>query len=154
MRFLYALILVLCATGLGACLILPVHYHTQPEIYGTVTRNGVPVDGAKVGYSDELTDSECDSPVYSHPAPTTSQANGTFHFGGTYAFFHVIYLRPPAADSTNGRICIDAPDGQHFSQQLSLSGRSPVGSIPNNASCDQLVINCDLAKDTCTGTAQ
>lgn len=153
MRFCYALTLVLSATCLSSCLLLPVSYHTQPDIYGTVARNGVPVAGARVAYSDELTDSGCDSPIYSHPAPVTSAANGTFHVEGTYSFFHIIYLKPHAADSVSGRICIDTPDGQHLSQQLSLDGGSTVGSIPN-ASCDQLVINCDLAKDKCTGTAQ
>ena len=136
------------------CLPLPVRYHTQPDIYGTVARNGVPVAGAKVGYSDDRTDTQCDSPVVSHPPPTASEANGTFHFQGTYSFFHIVYLKPHAAESVSGRICIDTSDGQHFSQQLFLDGGSPVGSIPNNASCDQLVINCDLAKDKCTGTAQ
>ncbi len=153
MRFRYALTLVLGATCLSACLPLPVRYHTQPDIYGTVARNGVPVAGAKVGYSDDLTDAQCDSPIVSHPASVESQANGTFHFEGTYSFFHIIYLKPHAAESVNGRICIDTPDGQHFSEQLSLAGGNGVGSIPP-ASCDQLVINCDLAKNSCTGTAQ
>jgi len=152
MGFRYALTYVLSATCLSSCLPLPVHYHTQPDIYGTVARNGVPVAGAKVGYSDDLTDAQCDSPIVSHPPPIASEANGTFHFEGTYSFFHIIYLKPHA-ESVNGRICIDTSDGQHFSQQLSLDGGSTVGSIPD-ASCDQLVINCDLAKDTCTGTAK
>jgi hypothetical protein len=151
MGFYLALTLVLGATCLSSCIPLPVSYHTQPDIYGTVTRSGVPVGGAKVGYSDDLTDAQCDSPVVSHPAPVTSEANGTFHFEGTYSFFHIIYLRPVAADSVNSRICIDTSDGQHFSQQLSLNGGNNVGSIPS-ASRDQLIINCDLA-NTCTGTA-
>jgi hypothetical protein len=152
MSFRHALMFVLSATCLSSCLLLPVRYHTQPDIYGTVERNGVPVAGAKVGYSDDMTDAQCDSPVVSHPAPVTTEANGTFHFEGTYSFFHIIYLKPHASESTNGRICIEAPDGRHFSEQLSLSGGNTVGSIPE-ASCDQLVINCDLAKGKCTGTA-
>jgi len=152
MGFYLALTLVLGATCLSSCLPLPVHYHTQPDIYGTVTRNGVPVEGAKVGYSDDLNDTQCDSPVDSHPAKV-AEANGAFHFEGTYSFFHIIYLKPRAAESVQGRICIDTSDGQHFSQQLFLNGGSTVGSIPNSASCDQLIIKCDLA-NTCTGTAQ
>jgi len=153
MRFYLALTLVFAATCLSACLPLPVRYHTSPEIYGTVTRNGVPVQGAKIGYSNDMTDAQCDSPVVTHPAPVTSEANGTFHFEGTYSFFHFIYLRPIAADAVNGRICIDTSDGQRFSEQLSLNGANNVGSIPS-ASCDQLIINCDLVKQSCTGTAQ
>jgi hypothetical protein len=153
MGFCYALILVLSTACLSSCLPLPVNYHTRPDIYGTVARNGVPVEGAKVGYSDDLTDTRCDSPIDSHRATIVSEANGAFHFEGTYSFFHIIYLKPHAAEGVNGRICIDTSDGQHFSQQLFLGGGSTVGSIPD-ASCDQLVINCDLAKDTCTGTAQ
>ena len=156
MGFRYALTLVLfalCGTCLSSCLPLPLQYHTRPDIYGTVARNGVPVENAKVRYSDDLTDDRCDSPVDSHPATMTSEVNGTFHSQGAYSFFHIIYLKPHAAGSVNGRICIDTSDGQHFSQQLSLDGGSTVGSIPD-ASCDQLVINCDLAKDTCTGKAQ
>jgi len=152
MRFYLALVLMLVGTGLSACLPLPVRYHTTPDIYGTVTRNGVPVAGAKIGYSDDLTDAQCDSPVVSHPAPVTSEANGTFHFEGTSSFFHIIYLRPIAADSVNARICIDTSDGQRFSEQLSLNGANRVGSIPG-ASADQLIINCNLAT-TCTGSAQ
>ena len=152
MRFYLALTLALGTPFLCSCLPLPVRYHTQPDIYGTVTRNGVPVGDAKVGYSDDLTDAQCDSPVVSHPAPVTSEANGAFHFEGTYSFFHIIYLKPPAADFVSARICIDTSDGQHFSEQLSLNGGSTVGSIPS-ASCDQLIIHCDLA-NTCTGTAQ
>jgi len=152
MRIYLALTLVLAATCICSCIPLPVSYHTTPEIYGTVTRNGVPVDGAKIGYSNDMTDAQCDSPVVSHPAPVTSEPNGTFHFEGTYSFFHIIYLRPIAADSINGRICVDTSDGQHFSEQLSLNGANNVGSIPS-ASCDQLTISCDLAT-TCTGTAQ
>jgi hypothetical protein len=148
-----ALTLVLGATCLSSCLPLPLQYHTQPDIYGTVTRNDVPVAGAKVGYSGDLTDAECDSPIDSHPAKVASAANGAFHFEGTYSFFHIIYLKPHAAESVSGRICIDTPDGQHFSQQLSLNGGSTVGSIPDTASCNQLIIKCDLA-NTCTGTAQ
>jgi hypothetical protein len=149
----YALTFVLSAACLSSCLPLPARYHTRPDIYGTVARNGVPVEGAKVGYSDDLTDTRCDSPIDSQRATIASEANGTFHFEGSYSFFHIIYLKPHAAEGVNGRICIDTSDGQHFSQQLFLGGGSTVGSIPD-ASCDQLVINCDLAKDTCTGTAQ
>jgi hypothetical protein len=153
MGFYLALTLVLGATCLSSCLPLPVRYHTRPDIYGTVTRNGVPVEGAKVGYSDEISDTDCDSPVFSHPTKVVSEANGTFHFEGTYSFFHIIYLKPHTADSVNGRICIDTSDGQHFSEQLPLNGGSTVGSFPDNASCDQLIVKCDLA-NTCTGTAQ
>jgi hypothetical protein len=131
---------------------LPVRYHTQPDIYGTVARNGVPVAGAKVGYSDDLNDTHCDSATDSHRATVVSQANGEFHFEGTYSFFQIIYLRPHA-ESVNARICIDTPDGQHFSEDLFMDRENSVGSIPT-ASCDQLVINCDLAQDKCTGTAQ
>ena len=153
MKFYLALTFLIGAACLSSCIPLPVHYHTRPDIYGTVTRNGVPVEGAKVGYSDDLTDAQCDSPVDSHPATVVSEANGAFHFEGTYSFFHIIYLKPHAADTVSGRICIDTSDGQHFSQQLSLNGGSTVGSIPDTASCDQLIIKCDLA-NTCTGTAQ
>jgi hypothetical protein len=153
MGFHLPLTLVLGATCLSSCLPLPVYYHTRPDIYGTVTRNGVPVEGAKVGYSDELTDTQCDSPIYSHPAKVATEANGAFHFEGTYSFFHFIYLKPQNAESVSGRICIDTSDGQHFSQQLSLNGGRTVGSFPDSASCDQLIIKCDLAI-ACTGTAQ
>jgi hypothetical protein len=153
MGFYFALTLVFGATCLSSCLPLPVKYHTRPDIYGTVTRNRVPVEGAKVGYSDDLNDTRCDSPIDSRPATVASQANGAFHLEGTYSFFHIIYLKPRAADSVQARICIDTSDGQHFSQLLFLNGGSTVGSIPNSASCDQLIIKCDLA-NTCTGTAQ
>ena len=153
MRFRHTLTLLLGATCLNSCLPLPVHYHTSPDIYGTVARNGVPVEGAKVGYSDDLTDSHCDSPVVSHPAPVVSEPNGAFHFEGTSSFFQIIYLKPHAAESANGLICIDTSDGQHFSQELFIDCGNNVGSIPN-ASCIQLVINCDLAPGKCTGTGQ
>jgi hypothetical protein len=154
MRFHHALALVLGTSCLNACMPLPVRYHTQPDIYGTVTRNGVPVQGAKIGYSTDLTDSHCDSPVDTHPTTVVSEPNGTFHFDGTYSFFQIIYWKPHSSESVNGRICIDTSDGQRFSQQLSIPGGNTVSSIPDNASCAQLVINCDLAQNQCTGTAQ
>ncbi len=154
MRFHQALTLMLSATCLSSCLPLPVHYHTRPDIYGTVARNGVPVEGAKIGYSDDLSDSHCDSYSDSHPAGAVTASNGAFHIEGTYSFFHIIYLEPHAAQSVSGRICVETSDGQRFSKDLIMNGGNGVGSIPDNASIDQVVINCDLAKDTCTGKAQ
>ena len=155
MRFHQALTLVLTATCLSSCLPLPVHYHTRPDIYGTVTRNGVPVEGAKIGdYSDDLGDSHCDSYSDSHPANAVSASNGAFHIDGTYSFFHIIYFEPHAAESVSGRICVETSDGQHFSEDLIVNGGPGVGSIPDNASSVQLIIDCDLAKGTCTGKAQ
>ena len=154
MRFHQALTLVLSATCLGGCLPLPVRYHTRPDIYGTVARNGAPVEGAKIGYSDDLSDVHCGSLGDPQQATAVSGGNGAFHIDGTSSFFHVIYLRPPGAgQSVNGRICVDTPDGQHFSQELFMNGGNPVGSIPS-ASCDQLTIDCDLATSKCTSTAQ
>jgi len=153
MRFHHALTLALSATCFSSCLALPMHYHTRPDIYGTITRNGAPVEGAKVGYSDDLSDVHCDSYSDAHPARVVSDGNGAFHIEGTYSFFHIIYLEPHAAESVNGRVCIDTSDGQHFDRELFMNGGSGVGSIPN-ASCDLLTINCDLGKNTCTGTAQ
>jgi hypothetical protein len=154
MRFHQALTLMLGAAGLSACMPLPVHYHTRPDIYGTVARNGMPVEGAKVGYSGDLSDVHCDSAGDPQQPSAVSGGNGAFHIEGMYSFFHVIYLRPPgAAQSVNGRICVDTSDGQHFSQELFMSGGNSVGSIPN-ASCDQLIIDCDLATNKCTGTVQ
>jgi hypothetical protein len=153
MRFHHALTLVLGTICFGACMPLPVHYHTSPDIYGTVARNGQPVGGAKVGYSTDLTDSHCDSPVDTHPATVVSEANGAFHFEGTTSFFQIIYWKPHATESANGRICIDTPDGQRFSQELFIDCGNTIGSIPT-ASCIQLVINCDLAQNKCTTAAQ
>jgi len=153
MRFLHALTFVYAATCFSSCLPLPVQYHTQPDIYGTVVRNGVPVAGAKVGYSDDVSDSDCDSPIHPHPTTVVSEANGAFHFEGTYSFFKIIYWKP-RVDSVNGRICIDTSGGQHFSQELFMDCGNNVGSIPSSAPCAQLVINCDIGQDKCAGTAQ
>ena len=153
MRTYFTLMLALAATCLSSCVALPIRYHTRPDIYGTVTRNGAPVEGAKIGYSDDLTDSDCDSPVVTHPEQVVSEANGAFHFEGAYSFFHIIYVKPHPAEFVTGRICINTPDGQHFSQQFSLPGGLNVGSIPDTATCAQLEINCDL-DHTCTGAAQ
>jgi hypothetical protein len=153
MRFHEALILALSATCLSSCLVLPLHYHTRPDIYGTVAKNGMAVEGAKIGYSDDLSDVHCDSSGDSQPPRVVSDGNGAFHFEGTYSFFHIIYLEPGAAESVSGRICIDTSDGQHFSKELFMNRGRAVGSIPS-ASCDLLTIECDLTKDTCTGTAQ
>jgi len=153
MRFHYALTLALYTTCLSSCLLLPVHYHSRPDIYGTVTRNGAPVENAKVGYSEDLSDVHCDSGIDSQPQRAVTASNGAFHIEGTQSFFHIIYLRPHAADSVNGRVCVEASDGQHFSKELFMNGCSGVGSIPN-ASCDLITINCDLARDSCTGAAQ
>jgi hypothetical protein len=150
MKVHHALMIVLSATCLSSCLPLPVHYHTRPDIYGTVARNGVPLEGAKIGYSDDPGDSHCDS----YPTKAVSASNGAFHIDGTYSFFHVIYLEPHAPDSVSGRICVETSDGQHFTKDLIMNGGNGVGSIPDNASVDQLVIDCDLAKDTCAGKAQ
>ncbi len=146
--------LVLIATCLSSCLPLPVHYHTRPDIYGTVTRNGVPVERAKIGYSDDLSQSHCDSKSDSYPATAVSANDGAFHIEGAYSFFHIIYLEPHAPDTVSGRICVETPDGQHFSKDLLMNGGNGVGSIPDNASIDQIIINCDLAKDACTTKAQ
>jgi hypothetical protein len=154
MKFHQAFTLVLSATCLSSCLPLPVHYHTRPDIYGTVARNGVPVEGAKIGYSDEISDSHCSSPGETNPATAVTASNGAFHIEGTSSFFHIIYLEPHAPDSVNGKICVEAPDGQHFSKDLVMNGGNGVGSIPDNASVDQIVIDCDLAKDMCSGKAQ
>jgi hypothetical protein len=153
MKFHHAIMLVLGPTCLSSCMPLPVHYHTSPDIYGTVERNGAPVGGAKVGYSVDLTDTHCDSPVDMHPATVISEPNGAFHFEGTTSFFQIIYWRPHPTESANGMICIDTPEGQHFDQELFLDCGNAIGSIPA-ASCIQLVINCDLAQNKCTGTAQ
>ncbi len=153
MKFYPTLILMLSAICVSSCLLLPVHYHTRPDVYGTISRNGVPVEGAKVGYSEDLSDVHCDSYSESQPARAISAGNGEFHIEGSSAFFHIIYLEPHAAESVNARICIETPDGQHLSKELFMNGGPGVGSIPS-ASCDLITINCDLAKDTCSGTAQ
>ena len=146
--------LVLGAIALSSCLPLPVHYHTRPDVYGTVTRDGVPVEGAKIGYASDFSDSHCNSYGDPQPATAVTASNGAFHIEGTSSFFHVIYLEPHSAQSVSVRICVDTPDGQHLTRDLVMNAGNGVGSIPDNASIDQVVIDCDLAKDTCTGKAQ
>ena len=145
--------MLMLSVCVSSCLLLPVHYHTRPDIYGTITRNGVPVDGAKVSYSEDLSDVHCDSYNESQASRAVTASNGAYHIEGASSFFHIIYLEPHAAESVNARVCIETPDGQHFSKELFMSGGPTVGSIPN-ASSDLITINCDLAADKCTGAAQ
>jgi hypothetical protein len=146
--------LVLGVTYLFGCLPVPWFYHTRPNIDGVVTRNGVPVDGAQVGYSNDLKDVECDSPNDSYSERTVSSTDGKFHFKGTHSFFHIVFLLPAAAEFESGRICFDTSDGQSFRKEVFLNGGTIFGSIPNNQSSDLLTINCELASDTCRGTAR
>ena len=152
MRFRHAIMLALGATYLCGCLPVPWFYHTRPDIDGTVRRTGVPIEGAKVVYSENLSDVDCTSSNDSYPQSAISSADGSFHFDGTYSFFHIVFLLPGTAEFAAGRICFDTSDGQRFKQRVDMRGGTVVGSIPNE-SWDLLTIDCDLANDTCTGSA-
>lgn len=150
--FRRAAVLVLGATCLWGCLPVPWFYHTRPDIDGTVTLNGVPVEGATVGYSNEDRDEQCNSPSDSY-TETKSSADGTFHFTGAHSFFHIVFLLPGIAEFGGGRICFDTSDGKRYSQRVFLRGGTIFGSIPNNQSWDLVTVDCNLALGVCQGTA-
>jgi hypothetical protein len=148
-----AVAIALGATYFFGCLPVPWFYHTRADIDGMVKRNGAPVQGAKVAYSEDLGDTDCDSPKDTYPENAVSSDDGKFHFKGTQSFFHMVFLLPAPAEFGIGRICFDLPDGQRYRKRVYLDGGSIVGSIPFD-SWDQLTIDCELAKDACTGAAR
>ena len=113
-------------------------------------QNQAPVGGARVRYSLNNSDENCDS-YDSYRVEAVSSSDGKFHFEGTRSFFHIVFLLPAAAEFGSGRICFETSDGQRTNRKVFLEGGTVVGSFPAE-SLDLITVSCDIAsKETCRG---
>jgi hypothetical protein len=143
----HAAALALGTTYLSGCLPVPWFYNTRPDIDGVVRRSEVPIAAAKVRYTFDTSDVNCNS----SSEEAVSSAYGQFHFDGARSFFHIVFLLPGIAEFGSGRICFETADGVRIDRKVMLDGGTVVGSIPNESS-DFITIKCDLANDSpCTG---
>jgi hypothetical protein len=148
--YCHAAVLALASVYLSGCLPVPWVYHTRPDVDGEVMQNHAPVGGAKVRYSLNNSDENCDS-YDSYKVEAVSSPDGKFHFEGTRSFFHIVFLLPGAAEFGSGRICFETSEGQRTNRKVFLDGGTVVGSFPEE-SFDLITVSCDIAsKETCSG---
>jgi hypothetical protein len=146
-----AAVLAFWASHLSGCLPVPWIYHTRPDVDGEIMQNHAPVGGAKVRYSLDDKDLDCDSSSDSYKMEVVSSTDGKFHFDGTRSFFHIVVLLPGIAEFGSGRICFETADGQHTNRAVFLDGGTIFGSIPPE-SCGLITVKCDIAsKEVCSG---
>ena len=113
-------------------------------------QNHAPVGGARVRYSLNNSDENCDS-YDSYKVEAVSSPDGKFHFEGTRSFFHIVFLLPGAAEFGSGRICFETSEGQPTNSKVLLDGGTVVRSFPEE-SLDLITVSCDIAsKETCSG---
>jgi hypothetical protein len=108
-------------------------------------QNHAPVGGARVHYSLNNGDKNCDS-YDSYKKEAVSSPDGKFHFEGTRSFFHIVFLLPGIAEFGTGRICFETSDGQRTSREVMLDGGTVVGSFPQE-SWDLITLSCDIASE-------
>jgi hypothetical protein len=127
---------------LASCLIpIPWTYHRTPDLAGVITRGGVPVSSAKVGYSTNSKVPDCRAPV----DEGISSADGTFYLHGTRSFFHVVFFIPAPLDyGQRWHLCVDASDGQRFDKELEVVWGGPIVSMPSETP-GLVTTKCDLS---------
>ena len=150
MNLRHAAAVALASAYLSGCLPVPWVYHTRPDVDGEVMQNHAPVGAARVRYSLNNSDENCDS-YDSYKVEAVSSPDGKFHFEGTRSFFHIVFLLPGVAEFGSGRICFETSDGQRRNREVFLDGGTMVGSFPEE-SWDLITVRCDIAsKETCRG---
>jgi hypothetical protein len=122
----------------------------RPDVDGEVMQNHAPVGGARVRYSLNNSDENCDS-YDSYKVEAVSSPDGNFHFEETRSFFHIVFLLPGSAEFGSGRICFETSEGQRTNRKVFLDGGTVVGSFPEE-SLALITVSCDIAsRETCSG---